>query len=605
MKKYLILVWAIAMSSLTYARTSDAPVEEVLENSKRLKSLEKSEVRDVKGTIINAGDESEKEPADWFTLSPGKAEGVSADRVYQIYGDYPRKEIIVAVIDSGVDVNHEDLQGKIWINEDEIPNNGIDDDFNGYVDDVFGWNFIGGKKGMGSVVKNHSLANKMQFVKGKAKYQIESDTLEVTRIAKKLLDKKWELSRQGKSLNRGETFLLNKTLGEVSVARKDAKESLALYIPLLKAYKKSLRVLEKNGIKIDFDKSFEELTEEVKKFKPQNFKEYGAKAVVLDQLAQKRTIAKIEGAVEANETTLKYYYNLKYNPRGIVGDDYEANQVERDYGNNDIIGPDSHHGTHVAGIIAANRDNKIGIKGIADKVKIMAVRCVPDGDERDKDVANAIRYAVDNGAKIINMSFGKSYSPYKRVVDLAVQYAESKGVLMIHAAGNSNQNNDVEDNFPNRYYLDYFHEVPMPKSFNNWLEIGASSYKADEHFNASFSNYGKNSVQVFAPGYKLKSTTPDNTYATYSGTSMASPSAAGAAALVWSLMPDISLQELKTALLASAKFYPLLDVLVPGYAYQKHPEGYEPQPEDYILFSELSSTGGVIDAFYTLQFLNL
>lgn len=237
----------------------------------------------------------------------------------------------------------------------------------------------------------------------------------------------------------------------------------------------------------------------------------------------------LEGAVEYFSGQYEYGNNPDFDPRSIVGDNYEDSS-ERYYGNNDVKGPDASHGTHVAGIIAAVRSNELGVKGVADNVRIMSVRAVPDGDERDKDVANAIMYAVDNGATVINMSFGKGYAWDKGVVDKAVKYAQKNDVLMVHAAGNSSQDNDNTANFPNDEYAKK--GLFGPKIASNWIEIGALSWKGGENSAANFSNFGKEKVDVFAPGVSILSTTPDQGYESFSGTSMASPVTAGVAAVL-------------------------------------------------------------------------
>ncbi|MDW8297087.1 MAG: S8 family peptidase, partial [Raineya sp.] len=274
--------------------------------------------------------------------------------------------------------------------------------------------------------------------------------------------------------------------------------------------------------------------------------------------------------------------NPEFNPRKIVGDNPKKLR-EKGYGNNDVKGPDAFHGTHVAGIIAANRENNLGIKGVANNVLIMPIRAVPDGDERDKDVANAIFYAVDNGAHIINMSFGKGYSPNKKFVDEAVKYAESKGVLLVHAAGNDAKNLEVEPNFPNRYYAD-------GGEAKNWLEIGASSWhNSNDKFVANFSNYGKTKVDVFAPGVDIYSTVPDkNTYKNASGTSMAAPTTSGVAALLMSYYPELTAVQVKEILMKSAIRYEQ-DINKPGEKGEK------------VKLSDLCITGGIINAYEAIK----
>jgi subtilisin family serine protease len=239
----------------------------------------------------------------------------------------------------------------------------------------------------------------------------------------------------------------------------------------------------------------------------------------------------------------------------------------------------SMHGTHVSGIIGAARNNKIGVDGIADNVKIMMIRAVPDGDEHDKDVALAIRYAVDNGARVVNMSFGKGFSPEKKWVDDAVKYAQDKGVLLIHAAGNDAANNDTTDNFPNPNF------ALAPYTASNWITVGASSDpQIGGSLTASFSNYGKKEVDVFAPGTKIYSTVPaKNEYKALSGTSMASPVVTGVAAFIMSYYPTLNAQQVKEVLENSA-VKPSIKAKNPGN-------------EDMVELSEISKTGGIINAY--------
>ena len=291
-------------------------------------------------------------------------------------------------------------------------------------------------------------------------------------------------------------------------------------------------------------------------------------------------LKQLKKGVDHYTTAVEYGYNLEFNSRSIVGDNPD-NLYEKGYGNNDVEGPDARHGTHVAGIIGANRNNDLGIKGIADNVRIMSVRAVPNGDERDKDIANAILYAVDNGAQIINMSFGKSFSPQKEAVDKAVQYAESKGVLLIHAAGNDGDDLDKQPNYPTK-------TLSNGTESKTWLEIGASSWGADENFVGSFSNYGKKSVDLFAPGVQIYSTIPNNEYEDLQGTSMASPATAGVAALLLSYFPELTADQVKNILKQSTRKFDGLKVTKPGSS------------ED-VPFSQLSVTGGLVNAYEAVK----
>ena len=504
-------------------------------------------------------------PKNWFLLDPqtDSVQGVSAEKTYQtLLKDQPSKTILVAVIDSGIDIDHEDLKSVIWTNEKEIVGNGLDDDKNGYIDDVHGWNFIGGKNG-----------------------NVDADTYELTR----------EYIRLSKKFLSIDTLKLNKKAAIEFAGYKKVKDK---YLKLKAKNEQQYNLY--NGMYTNLTQSIdtlkaklktEELTLElVKNFQSSDVKLLFAKGFLMNlykNAGEDANISEYMGqlkeGVDYYKVIVKYGYNQDFNSREIVGDNY-SNLFEKGYGNNDVKGPDPTHGTHVAGIIAADRKNELGIKGIADNVKILPIRAVPNGDERDKDIANAIIYAVDNGAKIINMSFGKSFSPEKEVVDKAVKYAEMKGVLLIHAAGNDSDDIDVDKNFPTKKYLD-------GKEAKNWIEVGASAYGADENFVGDFSNYGKKMVSLFAPGVDVYSTVPNNKYKNESGTSMASPSTAGVAALLWSYFPELSALQVKDILLKSTRKFDNLKVIKPG-------------SKEEVLFSDLSSSGGLVNAYEAVKMAN-
>jgi Subtilisin-like serine proteases len=514
-------------------------------------------------------------PSDWFLRDPetDKLQGVSADKTYNtLLKGKPSRTIVVAVIDSGVDIEHEDLKSVIWVNEDEIPGNGIDDDKNGYIDDVHGWNFIGGKDG-----------------------NVDADTYEVTREYKRLKDKyeNFDEKKLNKK-NRDEYAYWQRVKTKYERDFKFNKEQYDQYAEQLNIYTNAFLTIKycdsiltkKLGAPVSKSSlaSIESTNDTI------NF----AKQTLT------RILESIEGDIEVNEfvdelgyyldqlqegvdhyrVAVEYGYSLDFDSRSIVGDNPD-DPYEKGYGNNDVKGPDARHGTHVAGIIAADRNNDLGIRGIADNVRIMSVRAVPNGDERDKDVANAIIYAVDNGAHIINMSFGKSFSPQKEAVDKAVKYAESKGVLMIHAAGNDGRDLDKEENFPTRKYL-------KSGQATAWVEVGASSWGAEQDFVASFSNYGKRSVDVFAPGVQIYSTVPDNGYENLQGTSMASPATAGVAAIIMSYFPELTASQVSDILKKSTRKFDGLKVNKPGSG-------------DEVPFNQLSTSGGLVNAYEAVK----
>lgn len=573
--KKALFAFALPLSfSAAFAKMQVIPKGEML-----LKSYRQNEsiyvLKDAKGNLLQKT-VFDLAPDNWFNLSPATgAEGIRAEETYKEFGMPIGAEIIVAVIDSGVDVNHEDLQGKIWINSDEIANNGLDDDKNGYIDDVFGWNFIGGSDGMASIEAANDLENGIRLVKGKESAQVNADSLEITRELTRMKKLKSRVEELGEDLNAEQVAYLDKLQAEVGTEVADAKRIVSAYTVRLETYTKSEAILKAAGVSII-------TVENVRAVNSTDPNVIQAKKDMLSLLSSGLTFDRITQVIAHYSDTVNYHYNEDFNPRLIVGDNY-TDLAQKIYGNNDVIGPDSSHGTHVSGIIAATRDNSIGTKGVATNVKIMAVRVVPNGDERDKDVANGIRYAVDNGAKIINMSFGKAYSPYKKAVDEAVRYAESRGVLLVHAAGNDNRNLDIAPSFPSR-------ADKKGSDFSNWLEIGASAFQKGVGLPAEFSNYGSKTVDFFAPGVDIHSTTPDNQYDTYSGTSMATPVVAGVAALILSYEPNLDPVAAKSLMIDTSRRYPNLKVNLPGDSKQ-------------ILFSGLSIHGTIVDAFEATKVL--
>ncbi len=501
----------------------------------------------------------EKAPTNWFNLdfTESGIRGVSTERAYRdILAKKVSKTIIVAIIDSGVDVEHEDLKGKIWVNPKEYPNNGIDDDHNGFIDDINGWDFLGAKDGT----------------------DIARETMEVTREYSKLKNT-YQYVNEVQNLSpkmKYEYDLYHKYKAKYEAKVKELQEQGPFVIKLYEKYLDAkqlvathLKIKSDNLTDDDWNKITTRDSEELKK----------AKRIfdLLNQIGQDES--KLKEAYEYYDAQFKFGVNLAYNPRTIIGDDVE-NVNDHDYGNNEVKGPDARHGTHVAGIIAANRDNTIGVSGICGNVKLMILRTIPEGDERDKDVANAIRYAADNGAMVVNMSFGKSVSPQKLAVDAAVKYAQSKGVLFVHAAGNENENIDVNDNFPTKKYAD-------GKVAENWIEVGATSWMSPPNTVAEFSNYGR-IVDVFAPGVDLKSTVVGSKYEDLSGTSMSAPVVTGIAALLMSYFPDLDARQIKKIILDSSTKLPTLKVTQPGSG-------------ELVDFAKLSYTGGIANAYEAVR----
>ncbi len=505
----------------------------------------------------------EAPPENWFNLDATTDQilGVSTEKAYsELLKGKKSKTVVVAVIDSGIDVEHEDLKDIIWKNTDEIPNNEKDDDGNGYVDDVHGWNFQGGSNGENVAYDNLEITR--LYRAQKKKYDgVNGDKLKGKKKKKYQAFKMLEEEYENKVAEYRQNLMQMQLVGSLI---KGAFEMVEKYLA-----PKPMTV--ENVLKIETDDP--QLTQSVTIL--QELFANGLKPEEYHTTLKEE----LEEGVKHFSEGLEYYYNLDYNPRKIVGDNY-SNSKEKYYGNNDVIGPDAHHGTHVGGIIAAVRNNTLGINGIADNVQLMVLRAVPNGDERDKDVANAIRYAVDNGAKVINMSFGKGYAYDEKIVNKAIKYAMKKDVLLVHGSGNDGEDIDKKDNFPND-------KISKKKYANNWIEVGATSWQKAPMLPANFSNFGKKEVDIFAPGVAINSTVPGSEYKPEDGTSMASPVVAGVAALVRSYYPHLKATQVKEILMKSAIRVDE-EVASPGSG----------QP---IPFSELSVTGGVVNAYAALK----
>ncbi|MFK5889180.1 MAG: S8 family peptidase [Flavobacteriaceae bacterium] len=476
--------------------------------------------------------------------------GMSLDKAYKFLEGKKGVEVIVGIVDSGEDIEHEDLSANIWTNPKEIAGNGIDDDKNGFIDDVHGWNFLGK-----TLHENIELTRLLKKLKPRFDGKKEADIAEA--------DKK--------------DFAQYQEMNKVYEAKVKGLSPQKQFVDMLyNAYKSLAKAMNKETFNAKDLEAFK--TEDANLLKSKNLITKGI-------FARGATFKSLEGYKNYLDGQLNYYYNLKFSGRK-QGDNYEIN-TPKIYGDNDVIGDKSieQHSTHVAGIIGAIRNNGIGMNGVAKNIKIMPVRTVPEGDEYDKDVANGIRYAVDNGAKVINMSFGKGYSPQSQWVYDAIKYAESKDVLLVHAAGNDAADNDKVHNFPNDA-KDWKTEFA-----DNLITVGAISSNYDEKLPASFTNYGKLNVDVFAPGVKIYSTIPNNKYEYFNGTSMASPEVAGIAALIRSYYPKLTASQVKHILMNSGIKIEK-EVLLPGGKGKKVP------------FASMSVSGRIVNAYNALRMAN-
>ena len=500
--------------------------------------------------------------------------GISLDKWYKQNKRIPKtNEIIVAVIDTKIDLKHEDLENQIWINTKEIANNGIDDDSNGFIDDLNGWNFLGYSNG------DYIKWGNNEFVRIIRKWAQVFKDKTAAQLSKNELNQFKEYERAQLKFGTETKFYKNwlRSLQYLIQVYPLVKDTLKYYFPKEDYTNQQLDSLyQKHKIN---DKSFRSRRDD-------NDKDLGA---LIDYMrvslgSNQNTLKDIKDQESQLNSIVNECLNLEFNERHFINDDVFVAK-----GNNEITNTTKkehtieNHSTLVSGIIAADRTNDIGIKGVAPHTKIMPLVICSNADEHDNDIAAAIRYAVDNGAKVINMSFGKEFSLYKnRVID-AYKYAEKHDVLLVHAAGNNSFNVDENPYYPS----DVDYENP-DEVVDNFITVGSISQKIDSNFVSEFSNYGKKNVDLFAPGDKIYTTTAGNSYAYDSGTSLAAPMVSGTAAMIWSYYPKLTAKEVKQIILESGTAYDI-EVLIPAG------EGKKAK------FSELSKSGKVLNAYNAMQ----
>jgi len=510
----------------------------------------------------------------WKDYAQDKIHGISLYQAYQQLAKISKKAtpIIVAVMDGGVDTSNIELKNKLWINSKEIPGNGIDDDHNGYIDDIHGWNFLGGKDG--------SNINKAADEKSRVYHKYKS-----LYDGKELDLKNWSVAQQK------QYEMWKQAALEIEFSDEDAAN--------LRYVSMAANAIQKLGntiIKEINDSNF--TVNKLTDFQPVGRNTLEAKMAYLRTIkllgVEKETpylemINELKEYIEGKEKSA----NAKTTPpdpirAAIIKDNYE-NLDDQYYGNNDITGPNARHGTHVAGLVASVPDSAWNMNALYPSLQIMGVRVVPDGDEYDKDIALGIKYAVDNGAKIINMSFGKSFSPEQIWVDKAIRYAASKDVLIVHAAGNESYDLNNKAVYPNPY------SSALNDTASNVLTVAASS---DEFINSTlltdFSNFGPKIVDVLAPGNKIYSTLPGKTNHGYlQGTSMAAPIVSHIAAMIRSYYPNLSAVDVKKIIMQS--------VWKPS---NTNMEYSIPQKEESKKLIDIASSGGIVNAANAITLAN-
>lgn len=507
----------------------------------------------------------------WKDLKADSVHGISLQQAYTILATLPNKPVpvIVAVLDGGIDTNHIALKNLFWVNKKEIPNNKIDDDRNGYVDDINGWNFLGGKDGRN--IDKASDEKSRIYHKYKSLYEGQLvDTNSLNKIQKK------------------QFLTWSKTAQEVEFSENDADN-----LSYIKMATNAIKKLGATIIKELNDTNF--TAEQLEPFQPIGRVTLEAKMAYLrtvvilgvdKEAPYKEVIQDLDEYIAGKEKAAISKIQAPAPIREEIIKDNYFSLSDKYYGNNDITGPNARHGTHVAGLVASMPDSNWLVQAYYPTIKIMGLRLVPDGDEYDKDVALGIRYAVDNGAKVINMSFGKSYSPEQAWVDSAIRYAAQKDVLIIHSAGNEYYDLNQKEVFPTPY-SSLFNDTAK-----NMITIGATS---DPNISGSlltdFSNYGSKIVDVLAPGDKIYSTLPGvNNYGYLRGTSMAAPIVSHIAAMIRSYFPTLTAIQVKEILLQSAR-----NTADDAIAYEV------PQHEESKTLNEMSKIGGIVNAANALE----
>lgn len=560
-RKFYLLITGLLIIGCSASKNQKQPETSINETFNE--SEEEINLNEVNESKLN---DQQKNNWQHLDLEKDAIAGMSVEKAYNFLQGKTGQEVVVGVIDTGVDFNHEDLKDVAWVNKSEIADNGIDDDKNGYIDDINGWNFLG-KMEKANFEQDRILANPSIV-----------DAKTITKLKK---EQEFEIQM---AKERSETILNEKVRSEQMLqAYKNAEKALTKHFGNKKYSKKDIL-----AVKTTNDDLKQHIT-----FLKEMF-DYGAGS--MDEIKSEITgsLKMLNNEYNKGQRLLAGDFTVE-NYRKVLGDN--PNDInDTNYGNNNVhpITNDEMHGSHVSGIIAAKRNNGIGIDGIANNVKIMSLRAVPgDGDEHDKDVALAIRYAVDNGAKVINGSFGKPYSPYKQWVYDAIKYAAKKDVLIINAAGNNGYNIDKITSYPNDT-PDNSNEIA-----DNFMLVGASTPSYDSSVVANFSNFGKQNVDVFAPGSEIYSTITNNKYDRLDGTSMAAPCVAGVAALIRSYYPELTASQVKRILMNSGtkvnlkveKPFSMSDNVIEG-----------PIDEGGLVpFSDLSVSGSIVNAYNAVK----
>lgn len=498
--------------------------------------------------------------------------GISLEKWYHENKTKKNNSIIVALIDTQIDLKHEDLQGQFWTNSKEIPDNNIDDDHNGYIDDIQGWSFTGTKNNGYVVWSNYEYVRILRD--WGPLYQNKTED----QISQKEINDYKEYLKAAEMFRKKDSYYKNwlKSLNYNVSVFPLVKDTLKYFFPKedytyqqLDSMYKIHKINDKSYIQRRNDKD----------------KDLGALIdyMMINLETNQKTLEAIKDKQTQIDSVVNKNLNINYNERLSIGDNPSI--LEKGYGNNNISNTKEgyrliqNHSTMMAGVIGGNKNNTLGVKGILQNVKFMPLNISPSGDEHDKDIAMAVYYAVDNGAKIINMPLGKEFSLHKQWIIDAFKYAEKQNVLIVHSAGNSGLDIDKNPVYPNDTSLDINVEF-----CNNFITVGSTNHILNDKFVSNYSNYGKENVDLFAPGEEIYTTAAGNSYKVDSGTSLSTPMVSGTAALIWTYYPTLTAKEVKEIILNSGTSYDL-EVIIPGTKDKK------------IKFSELSKSGKVLNTY--------
>lgn len=539
--------------------------------------------------LLKNGSSNDKKQSDldWFNCSFDKdgIYGAEVNKAYDFLKDKKiKKRPVVAIIGTGLDIEHEDLKDAIWKNPKEKKINGKDNDKNGYIDDIHGWNFLGGKDG--TVMEKTMEEGDREFIrlfdKGYGKYFYDGEN-----FYQMINDKKTKVPAPD---NMNEyRYYVNRVLSESRIAGSYGGYQLSYLIR-------------------DYGKHFDRMMRAKYPNQELTQKEFGIcydpKAAKRDSLSEVAFMIYIMGftvsqtdswdvvhnAIKSGDqiTMAKEEYEKAMQQYGndgrkeIVGDNYlDLNDYK--YGNNVLLTSDAFAGTMLGGIIAANRENDWGMNGIMDKAELMTLRVkANEGEPYLKDVVLAIRYAVDNHADIIMLPQQATLYPdnQKKWVDEALKYAESKGVLVVVPTREYSVDMAKMEFYPNRW-------MTGEKELTNLMIVASS----DKNGNPSMSsNYGAKEVDLFAPGTDVYSSYTGDTYQKASGAGLAAAATVGVAALIKAYYPELSGSQIRNLLIKSVTSRADAEV-------EKGIRVKDRVTQDLFLFGDLCLSKGILNAY--------